>query len=78
MCNYSMLAREWSTPNQPNFVPFTVTSPSPELAGQMLEVLRRLDEIDKKLGLLDCDDVAKDKIVKKLKKRANQKSRAHS
>ncbi len=73
MCTYSMVAHEWNTPGQPNFVPFTTEYPSPDLAQQMLKVLERLDEIDKKLGFLDCDDAAKEAIVKKLKKRASRK-----
>lgn len=38
---------------------------------QFLEVLRRLDEIDKKLGLKDCADEEKDAFMKKVFERVD-------
>jgi hypothetical protein len=48
---------------------------TPSLAQQMLEVLKRLDEIDKKLNALDCKlkEPEKARIVRKLKRRAGGK-----
>ena len=73
---YSAVADGWMNPG-PNYVPWTLTSPNRATAAQMLEILRRLDEIDKKLGAKDCKLNESEKIAfeKKLKRRAAQKAK---
>jgi hypothetical protein len=53
MCTVSMVIDQWQQPSSPNFIPQTQWMSDPALAAQMLEVLKRLEEIDKKLGLLE-------------------------
>jgi hypothetical protein len=70
MCAVSFMVDQWLNPQQPNYVPFhqidSVT------ASQMLEVIRRLEEIDKRLNAIDCklDKPRKDGFKKKLRRRA--------
>ena len=47
----------------------------PKIAKQLLDVIARLEKIDKALGLLDCkvDALEKKAIVKRLKKQARRK-----
>lgn len=59
----------------PNAIPWPMIQKDPELAAQMLEVLKRLEEIDKKLGLLDQCKVAepeKKRIKAKLRRIAKK------
>lgn len=62
-------------PQSPNYIPWSPTVPDPGLAMQLFEVIRRLDEIDKKLGLFDCavERKQKEKFMRKLKRRAAKK-----
>ena len=71
MCVYSAVAGGWMNPG-PNYVPWTPSHPDPATAAQMLEILRRLDEIDKKLGAKDCKLNESEKVAfeKKLQERA--------
>jgi len=63
------------TPNSVPANPVPNISVTPDLAKQMLDVLKRIDEIDKKLGRLDCilNDDKKEEYVKLLKKVARKK-----
>jgi hypothetical protein len=59
----------------PNAVPWSLIQKDPELAAQMLEVLKKLEAIDRKLGLLEQCLVAqkdKKKIKAKLRRIANK------
>jgi hypothetical protein len=82
MCTVSMVIKDWQEgPNRiPDFTPWQRLPPviTPELAQQMLEVLRRLDAIDKRLNALDCalKEPEKAKIVRKLKRRAQSAHRS--
>jgi hypothetical protein len=81
MCVYSMVLNDWMRKDSPNHIPgFEPYKPlppviDPQLAKQMLDVLKRLDEIDKKLGALDCkvNEKDKEKITTKLRRRAKVK-----
>lgn len=81
MCTYSLVVDDWMNPRSPNnipdFSPFKQLPAliTPDIAKQMLEVLRRLDALDKRLGLHECklNELEKSKIVKKLKRRATRK-----
>ena len=72
MCTYSMVVDGWRDRQGPNFIPWTPNYPDPGTAQQMLEILRRLDEIDKKLGAKDCKLNESEKIAfeQKLQERA--------
>lgn len=77
----SYVAEQWQTPGAPNSVPgWSPGMPLPQLitpdtAQQMLEVLRRLDELDKKLGALECKlkAQAKKRLIGQLTRRARKK-----
>lgn len=81
MCTVSMVITDWQNPSSPNHIPqWQPSQPlpyivTPDLAAQMLEVLKRLDAIDKKLGALDCKlkEPAKKKIISQLKRRARSR-----
>jgi len=47
----------------------------PKIAKQLLDVISRLEKIDKALGLLDCkvEKLEKQKIVRRLKKQSKRK-----
>jgi hypothetical protein len=71
-------------PTPPTFPPFaplpvypSIPAPvvTPDLAKQMLDILKKVDELDKKLGRLDCllDADAKKAYVKALRTIAKQK-----
>lgn len=59
----------------PPYNPQTVVTVTPDVAQQMLEILKRVDALDKKLGRLDCILGAAEKkgYVKALKKLARKK-----
>ncbi len=71
MCAVSLVVDAWRDTRNPNFIPFTLQSPDADLARQMLEVIRRLDAIDKKLGLKDCklSAATKDELIAELERR---------
>lgn len=70
-----MVYNDWNTPGSPNRIPWTPVSPTPDQAALMLEILRKLKELDEKLDARDCSATEKDKkaFEKKLKKRASKK-----
>ena len=70
MCAVSMVVDGWLNPQQPNYVPFHQIDQA--TARQMLEVIKRLEEIDKRLNAIDCklDKPIKDGFKKKLRRRA--------
>lgn len=73
MCAVSMLYGDWQHPTwpgpqypgtvpTPNAIPWPQIQADPKLAQQMLEVLTKLEAIDKRLGLLEqCKLTAKEK-----------------
>jgi hypothetical protein len=62
MCAVSMIMEGWRQPMSPNFVPWPTVVADPMLAQQMLEVLKRLEALDKRLGLMEqCKVSMKDK-----------------
>lgn len=77
MCAVSMVVEQWTNPLQPNHVPFHQIDPT--TAMQMLEVIRRLEEIDKRLNAIDCklEKKSKDSFKKKLRQRALSPSIPH-
>jgi len=79
MCTVSMVVDQWfpQQPTQPwpNQVPWPVVQKDPELARQMLEVLERLEALDKRFGLLEQCKVAepeKRRIKAKLRRIAKK------
>jgi hypothetical protein len=73
MCAVSMVMDQWQNPTLPNYIPPLQWQSDPVLARQMLEVLQRLEAIDKKLGLLErCkfSKPVKDGFKKKLRRAA--------
>ena len=71
MCVVSMVIGDWQHPTwpgnppavpgtlpSPNAIPWPMIQKDPELAAQMLEVLKRLESIDKRLGLMEQCKVA--------------------
>jgi hypothetical protein len=67
MCTYSMIADTWRAPTSPNYIPLPSVAPmspiTPEIAKLMLDILKKTDELDKKVGLLDCKLNAKEKAA---------------
>jgi hypothetical protein len=92
MCSYSnMMGDMWHptwpaapTPQplqpSPNAIPWPTIVADPKLAQQMLDVLTRLEAIDKRLNNLDCkvEKASKRKIVSNLKRIAKSKKRKAS
>lgn len=87
MCAVSMMVDAWQTWPKPTvspwlpqavpyFPPVDFNKPDPETAKQMLEILAKLEALDKRLGLIDCkiEQAVKDKFVRKLKRAAAKKS----
>ena len=73
MCAVSMVYKHYGQratqplqwpPALPQTLPWT-----PEVFNELKEVIRRLDEIDKKLGLEHCEDPKKAKWIKAIEKR---------
>jgi hypothetical protein len=64
----------------PNAIPWPRIVADPRLAQQMLEVLARLEAIDKRLNNIDCkvEKASKKKIVAKLKRIAKKKKAKRS
>jgi len=87
MCSYSnMIGDMWHptwpaapTPQplqpSPNAIPWPMIVADPKLAQQMLDVLARLEAIDKRLNNIDCkvEKASKRKIVSSLKRIAKKK-----
>lgn len=70
MCAVSMVMETWQAPASPNFIPWPTVQSDPLLAQRMLEVLQKLEAIDKRLGLLEqCKVSEKDKRAYKAKLR---------
>lgn len=74
MCAVSMVIEGWRQPSSPNYVPFTQQYPDPETALRMLEILEKLDAIDKRLGKLECltEEGIKEGFLQRLKERADE------
>lgn len=73
MCAVSMIMDQWRQPGTANFIPMQQWMHDPVLASQMLEVLKNLEAIDKRLGLLEqCkySKPEKDGFKKKLRRAA--------
>jgi tetrahydromethanopterin S-methyltransferase subunit G len=87
MCSYSNMIGDWWHPTwpasptpqplnpSPNAIPWPTIQADPALAAQMLEVLKRLEAIDKRLDNIDCkvEKDSKKKITTKLKRIAKKK-----
>lgn len=73
MCVVSMVTGGWTNPLDPNYIPIPTIQKDPDLAKQMLEIIKKLDALDKKVGAIDCslDDDYKEKYIKLLEKIAN-------
>lgn len=67
MCAVSAVVGTLTVPGSPNYLPFPQKLPS-DVAEQLLDVIRRLEEIDRKLGLKDCqlEDAFKEAFKQKL------------
>lgn len=94
MCVVSMVMEQWWPKPEPyepqrhpllpqnpppNSVPWPLIQQDPKLAQQMLEVLKRLEAIDKRLGLVEQCKVAapeKRKVKAKLRRIAKKAKRA--
>lgn len=61
MCATSAVINDWFNPKQPNFVAWP--SIDHTTAIQMLEVIKRLEQIDKRLNALECRAEAKQKAM---------------
>jgi len=70
-----MVIDGWQQPVGPNRIDWSPIQPTPAAAQQMLDVIAKLEGIDKKLGARECKLKAKDKakFKAKLKRRANKK-----
>lgn len=75
MCAVSNVMDSWTNPTSPNQVPWSPLMPTPATAQQMLEVIAKLEAIDKSLNAINCklEASAKKKFKAKLKRRANRK-----
>jgi len=86
MCIVSNITNPWNAPSLPpqyqlpkDWLPQNWPIPpieemAPGIAKQLLDVIERLDKIDKALGLLTCkvEKAEKQKIVRKLKRQARK------
>lgn len=84
MCTYSLVVKDWQHPTwptaepgitvSPNAMPWGMIQADPKLAQQMLDILQRLEAIDKKLGNIEClcTDKTKKKIRANLRKIAKK------
>lgn len=74
MCAVSNVVGPWTTPMDPNYIPWTKQLPTPDTAAQILDVIRRLEALDKKLGAIECklEEAEKEKFKKKLRRRAGK------
>jgi hypothetical protein len=89
MCAYSNMMGDWWHPTwphtpapnpltpSPNAIPWPQIVADPALAAQMLEILKRLEAMDKRLNNIDClvEKTQKRKIEADLKRIAKRKKR---
>lgn len=75
MCATSAIIDNWTNPLSPNYVPWSPAFPSPNLAQEMLTVIAKLEDIDRRLKALDCkiEERTKRRFKSKLKTRASSK-----
>jgi hypothetical protein len=74
MCATSAIIETWRQPQSPNYIPWRTVVSDPALAQQMLDIIKRLEAIDKRLGLMEqCKLSAKDK--KNFKRRLTRVSK---
>ena len=87
MCSYSNMIGDWWHPTwptgptpqpfapSPNSIPWPTITADPKLAQQMIDVLGKLEIIDKRLNNLDCkvEKASKQRIVGKLKRITRKK-----
>lgn len=75
MCTVSMIADYYDKRTWPGSPPFPYNPPAPlppvpqwdeESKRLLREVLERLDKLDKRLGDIECNDIAKEKLFKQL------------
>lgn len=73
MCAVSMVMGGWTDPIGPNYIPLPTIQQDTDLAKKMLEIIKKLDEIDRKVGAKDCslENEYKEKYIKLLEKIAN-------
>ena len=87
MCTVSMVIKDWQHPTWPqpimpnpplqpgpNSIPWPLIQQDPKLAEQMLEVLKRLEAIDKRLDKMEQCKVA-EPAKKKLRKQLREIAR---
>ena len=80
MCVVSMVVGGWGTPGSNNYFNFSEWQNNPlgpSVSRDMLEVLKKLEELDKKMGLKECavEEKEKDSFKKRLQKLADKKKR---
>lgn len=75
MCMVSVVTHGWLDQTSPNHIPWTVLSPNPELAKQMLDVIALLEKLDKRMGVVECllEKEQKAAFKKKLRARSKRK-----
>jgi len=73
MCAVSMVIGDWTNPRGPNWIPQEKIDPSTAI--QMLEIIKRLDALDKKLGFVDCkiEELEKQRFIKGLKQKVRKR-----
>jgi len=75
VCATSAIIDQWTNPRLPSFVPWTPVSPSPNLAQEMLTVISKLEDIDRRLKQTECklEAALKTKFKRRLQRRANKR-----
>lgn len=78
MCATSIIIEQWQNPQSSTYVPWPQIRQDPMLAWQMADIIKRLEDIDERLGTLErCKVSAKSKRnFKRRLKRAAGKSDA--
>jgi mannose/fructose-specific phosphotransferase system component IIA len=56
-----MVIDNWKLPTSPNYIPPNVIQSDPNLARMMLEIIEKLDALDKKVNAIDCKLQEKEK-----------------
>lgn len=76
MCAVSNVIGPWTQPSDPNYIPWSKQFPPRDTAAQMLDIIQRLEALDKKMGAIECklEEAAKKKFKRKLQRRASKKS----
>lgn len=74
MCTVSMVVGTLTNPASTNFIPWGPLTPTPDVSKRLLDVIDRLEKIDKRLGLIECSVEAKKKraFKAKLRRRAGR------